>query len=248
KVVLVIRREFLNEFEKKLSYASKRMKIDFAFQDVNPKFEGIENIATRQKPWGTVHAVLSASQLIREPFAVINADDFYGKESFRLMAEFLKHCCTESHWAMIAYQLKNTLSTHGGVTRGVCRLDENGFLKNVKECRSLQKSTTGIFYIEEGKKISADANSLVSMNFWGFHPYFFELAEKEFRKFVVRHTTNPKAEMVIADAVNPLMETDGIRVSVLNTAGPWFGVTYQGDKENVINNLKKLASDGNYSV
>jgi len=245
KVVFVIRKDLLAEFEKKFLHLSKRMETGFAFQEVNPKLEGIE-IATREKPWGTVHAVLSASQLISEPFAVINADDFYGKESFRMMAEFLKQRCSESHWAMIAYQLKKTLSPHGGVTRGICRLDENGFLKEVKECRGLQKDTSGIYYIEQDQKIPVDGDCLVSMNFWGFHPRFFELANVEFRKFVLHNTANPKAEMVIADAVQELVTRGTVDISVFSTDENWFGVTHQQDKTSVANQLNQLIRLGNY--
>lgn len=240
KMVMVIRKEYQRDFEIKLLTLKKQHEIVFAFQEVNPKFRTIQNIAFREKPWGTVHAVLSAAALIREPFAVINADDFYGRGAFALMYDFLLNRCSENHWAMVGYALKNTLSAHGGVSRGVCEVDDKGLLKNVKECRSVQKSGDDFFYKEWSKKIFLNGNSAVSMNFWGFHPHFFELAEKEFRKFLAENASNPKAEMTLPDLLQPLIKTGTVSVFVLSTYEQWLGMTFKEDKENVRQQLRQL--------
>ncbi len=246
KVILVIRKDFLGEFEKRFSKLRKHAAIVFVFQDVNPKIEGIEKIAPREKPWGTVHAVLSASDFINEPFAVINADDFYGKESFGLMAKFLKNNCTERRWSLIGYPLKNTLSEHGAVSRGICETDEKGFLKKVKERRGIQKHDAQISYKEADAQMLLKEDALVSMNFWGFHPHFFEEAEKHFRKFVSENGGNPKAEMVLPDLVQTLIENRLIEVSVLKTNAKWFGVTHKEDREGAVNELNNLVKHGFY--
>lgn len=246
KVVLIIRKEFLNDFEERFSKYKNQIEMEYAFQEVNPKFEEVENLSVREKPWGTVHAVLSASEQINEPFAVINADDFYGRESFKLMAEFLKNNCSENVWTMIGYQLKNTLSEHGGVTRGACELDEIRFLKKVKECRDIRKKEDGIIYNENDSKILLDENAIVSMNFWGFHPQFFEVAEEHFRKFVCDSANDPKSEMTIPDLVQLLIEDGTLRVTVMQTKEKWFGVTYKKDKESVVSKLKALVAAGVY--
>lgn len=245
KVVMIIRNEFLKDFEERFSKCRNQIELDYSFQEVNPKIEGIENLV-REKPWGTVHAVLSASEHINEPFTVINADDFYGKESFMLMSEFLKNSCTKNHWSLIGYRLKNTLSQHGGVTRGACETDDNGLLKNVKECREVQKADGEIFYKEGSTRKSLNENTVVSMNFWGFHPHFLELAERDFKKFTIENVANPKAEMTIPDVVQPLIEKEGVRISVLKTNEKWFGVTYREDKESAVNELKMLIEAGEY--
>ncbi len=246
KVVLIIREEFLNDFEGRFSRYGNQIELEYSFQEVNPQFENVKSIAGRDKPWGTVHAVLSASKIVDEPFAVINADDFYGKEAFQLMADFLKNRCCENHWSMIGYSLQNTLSVYGGVSRGVCETDGHGLLKKVKECRGIQRKNGDVFYREGDREVLLNEHTAVSMNFWGFHPQFFELAEKHFRKFVNENAENPKSEMTLPDLVQPLIENGIIGVAILKTHEKWFGITYQEDKSSVASKLTSLVKAGLY--
>jgi len=240
KVALVIRQEFQKDFEEKILLRWRgKIKIDFAFQEPNPAFDGIET-AKREKPWGPVHAMLCAQQIIREPFALINADDFYGHSAFRQMGNFLREFCASGHYALLGYILRNTLSEHGSVSRGICETDESGFLAQVREMKEVHRERKQIVGLFNGEKKNLKPESLASMNCWGFHPDFFSEAEKIFMEFVHRNANNPAAELVIPDVADVLVKSGKMRVSVLPCNEKWFGVTHREDRQHVIAQLKQL--------
>ncbi len=240
KVVVVIRKEFKKDFEEKIVSRWKgKVKIEFAYQEVNPKFDGA-NVVKREKPWGPIHAVLSVKENINEPFAVINADDFYGVNSFKETADFLLQGCSADHYALVGYILSHTLSEHGSVSRGVCETSGDNILTGIREFKEVKKKDTKITGLHNGKIKTLDPNSFVSMNFWGFHPFFFAHAQKIFMEFVEKSANNPKAEMTLPDVIGPLIKTGKIKVSVLPCSENWFGVTYLEDRESVIEKLKHL--------
>ena len=243
KVALVIREEFQKDFDDKIvTHWRHKIKIQFACQQVNPVFDGL-SVAEREKPWGPIHAMLCAKSIIHEPFAIVNADDFYGKDAFTQMEKFLREQCSARHYAMMGYVLKNTLSEHGSVSRGICEADENCFLRDVQEMKEVKKQGSAIVGLFNGEKKTLQPDALVSMNCWGFHPEFFDEAEKIFKEFAGKNLSNPKAEMVIPDAVNILLKSGNARVSVLPCNEKWFGVTHREDREHVVAQLKRLSRE-----
>ena len=247
KVVFVIRKDIEPAFREKFSNKFEdKVQVEYAFQAVNTPIEGIAELPEREKPWGTAHAVLVARHLIQEPFAVINADDYYGISSFEDMAHFLKNDCTLDHYAMIGYQLDKTLSEAGQVNRGICEVNEAGLLTDVVERHKIHRAAEGIVYEEEGEKHSLSEQALVSMNFWGFHPTVLAEIESQFRAFVQANIGNPLAEFYIPTVVNTLVEAGKVRVKVLNSDSQWYGVTYTEDKETVQAALASMVERGLY--
>ena len=247
KVVFVIRKDIEEAFRE--TFGDKfedKIKVEYAFQAVNTPIEGISELPEREKPWGTGHAVLVARHLIQEPFAVINADDYYGISGFEDMAHFLKNDCTPDHYAMIGYQLDKTLSEAGQVNRGICEVDENGLLTDVVERHRIHRATEGIVYEEEGEKHPLSEKALVSMNFWGFHQQIFEEIHQQFVDFVKENRENPKAEFYIPTVVNQLIKTGKIRLSVLPNKEQWYGVTYREDRAMVEKAFEVLVKEGRY--
>ncbi|MAT53655.1 MAG: nucleotidyltransferase [Saprospirales bacterium] len=248
KVVFIIRTDFEKEFKEKIaSKWSGQVEVDFAFQGMDTFVPEIAGQVERQKPWGTGHAVLVAKNVVKDPFVVINADDYYGRSGFEKMHDFLTNQCADLHYAMVGYVLKNTLSDHGAVSRGVCEMDENFILKKVTECTGITKGTDPLKgKNEEGVEIDIPADSLVSMNLWGFHPHLFTLLQEGFDAFVQKNFQNPKAEFYISSFANDLIREGTSKFSVLPSDEKWYGVTYQQDKEVVQEAFKKMTEAGKY--
>lgn len=248
KVVLVVRQNILDEmkglFDPKWG---DKINLEYAIQEVNVPIEGISNLPERTKPWGTGHAVMVAKHLIDEPFAVINADDFYGADAFKTMSEFLQDAVSDNENAMVGYILKNTLSDHGYVSRGICETDVNNYLITVTERTNIERINGEVAFTEkDGSQHSLDENSYVSMNFWGFNPNFFTVAESQFREFVRLNADNEKAEFFIPLIVGNLMDEGKLKVKVLESTAQWMGVTYQEDKPVVIKKISRLIKAGLY--
>jgi UTP-glucose-1-phosphate uridylyltransferase len=247
KIVFVIREEFDAEFRKIFDAFNHRIQIEYVYQPVNVKVDGL-NLVERTKPWGTSHAVLVAKDIINEPFAVINADDYYGANSFKIMAEFLLNDCSESQMSMIGYILENTLSENGTVNRGVCKVDVNQNLAEVNERVKLARQNGKVAYnIGSDEPIGeVDPKSYVSMNYWGFHPSIFKEIEKGLRQFMEENADHPTAEYYIPEIVTTKIQSKEIAFSIIPTNDNWFGVTYKEDKHMAIETLNKHIENGIY--
>jgi NDP-sugar pyrophosphorylase family protein len=247
KVVFVINPKIEKDF--KAIYESRlKGKIETAYvlQEISNIPEGLTVNPERVKPWGTGHAVLVAKELINEPFAVINADDFYGEQAFQVLGNYLKKLNnSDTEYAMVGYLLKNTLSENGSVSRGVCQV-KNGVLADVVERTAIVRTPKGIVYKEDGKQIEIEENVLVSMNFWGFSPKYFEQSEQYFKDFIQANQKELKAEFYIPFVVNRLIQEKKASVKVLESHDKWFGVTYQADKAVTITQVKAFVEAGKY--
>ena len=248
KIILVVRQNILDEM--KALFDPKwgdKIKLEYAIQEVNVPLEGISNLPERKKPWGTGHAVMVAKQLINEPFAVINADDFYGSDAFKTMSQFLQSGISDNENAMVGYILKNTLSENGYVSRGICETDNDNYLQTVTERTHIERLNGQVtFTDDDGSKHTLDENNYVSMNFWGFTPNFFKEAEAQFREFVKQNAVNEKAEFFIPLIVGNLMEAGKLKVKVLESNAQWMGVTYIEDKPVVKEKINQLVKAGLY--
>ena len=247
KIVFVIRKEFETPFRARFDQFSNRINIEYVFQPVNFAVEGLD-IINREKPWGTTHAVLVAKDVIKEPFAVINADDYYGSNSFQLMADFLIKECTESKMSMIGYVLSNTLSDHGTVNRGVCQVDEHQNLIEVNERVKLAMKNGVLKYNigSDDPEGEEDPSSSVSMNYWGFHPSIFRHMERGLHDFMKANTQNPTAEYYIPDIVTKMISSGDATFNVIPTHDNWFGVTYKEDKQMAVDTINNHISAGVY--
>lgn len=249
KVVFVIQPSMEEGFKKAmLPKLSGKIEVDFVFQELNILPEGCSLPEKREKPWGTGHAVWVSASKIKEPFAVINADDFYGHQSFLLMAEFLKNNRNRYNYAMVGFKLENTLSEHGAVSRGICEINEEGYLESVTEQTHIIRKGNEILVKggnEEEKALSG--KEIVSMNMWGFTPEVFPFFKEYFLDFLkVRNPENDKAEFYLPEVVNQLVRHDKAKVKVLPSAEKWFGVTFPDDKAVVVQNLHSLITTGVY--
>ena len=251
KVVFVIRRSMDSLFREMIGdKIAKKVNVAYAYQEYDTLPDGFVPPAERSKPYGTVHAVVCAMDQIREPFAVINADDYYGKEAFAAMAMSLKKLQTANNKAsMVAYYLKNTISKNGHVTRGVCTVDSGNHLQKVTETYNILPFPDGTIrdIHDDPNGVILDPDSLVSMNLWGFAPSFFEAGRKYLSDFLKDPSGDPlKKECLLPALVDTLMHTEGLEVEVLSTKAVWFGVTYKEDKEYVASELRKLHENGSY--
>jgi dTDP-glucose pyrophosphorylase len=248
KVVFVIRPDIEQAFKETISNKFEdKIEVAYAFQETNTPIEGIDRFPDREKPWGTAHAVLVARDQINEPFAVINADDYYGTSGFQTMAKFLTHDCKPDLYSMIAYIVQNTLSDNGTVSRGVCEMDENNHLTDVVERFKVHRDRGKVFcQDDDGNKLEISDQSLVSMNFWGFHPDIFEVMRNDFIQFVADNEEKPKAEFFIPLIVNSQIKSGAAKVAVLPNDQKWYGVTYKEDKEAVQKAFQKLTDQGIY--
>lgn len=251
KVVFVIKRAMADSFREMVgNKIARKVEVHYAFQEYDNLPGGFVPPADRTKPYGTVHAVLAAKEFIQEPFAVINADDYYGRDAFTAMADCLHEMQGQSGIAsMVAYYLRNTVSENGTVTRGVCEKDAEGNLQKVVETYKIKPMPDGtirdLATSEEG--VILDPDALVSMNFWGFNPDFFQAAEKKLLTFLQSDAGDPmKREYVLPTLVDEMMHEQGLKVKVLSTNAVWFGITYREDKAYVMNELKKLHDAGVY--
>ena len=247
KVVFIIRKSFAYEFEEKVAAKFRdRIKIAYAFQPMDVEFEDIPNMPEREKPWGTGHAVLVAKDIINEPFAVANADDYYGISSYQKMADFLTRRTTSNHYSMVGFVLEKTLSDNGSVSRGVCHSNENHYLNSVVETTKIERVGDSIQFENDGKSGTLPDNTLVSMNLWGFHPEFFKTLESHFHDFAKENYQNPRSEFYIPLVINDLIEKEEAMVEVIPSIEQWYGVTYKEDKPIIQEALEKMTEDGLY--
>lgn len=249
KIVFVIRESFADDFKKiVLAKYDNKVPCEVCFQSIDKVPEGCTYNPDRQKPWGTNHAVLMGKELIHEPFAVINADDFYGKESFEVLAQFLQSVENkQGEYCMIGYRVVNTLSENGSVSRGVCETDAEGHLTGVTERTSIEaKGGQIVFADENGKDVVLEPNTPVSMNMWGFTPEYFQYTEEGFRQFLAEHGQELKAEFYIPTLVNQLIHEGKASCKILDTPAKWFGVTYSDDRPQVVMKINKLIKSGVY--
>lgn len=238
KVVFVIQAHFAAAFREKItSKFSDQIEVAFAFQQIDPP---------RTKPWGTGHAILVARDEVTSPFAVVNADDFYGYESLLKMATFLQTKVGDEHFAMVGFELEKTLSPHGTVSRGICKVDAASMLETVTERTSIQRVENQIIYEEKGQHFPLSAQALASMNLWGFPASFFKPLGMYFNVFINKNSENMRSEFYIPLVVNDLVEKGKIKVEVLPSAAQWYGVTYLEDKPLLEKALQALTAQGKY--
>lgn len=249
KIVFIIREEFAEQFKDIFEPKLKgRIETAYVYQDMDAHLNGYERPADRTKPWGTAHAVLCAMGVINEPFAVINADDFYGRDSFEKAAEFLHTDCSSNHYAIIGYQLKQTLSEYGTVNRGVCSTDNEGHLNSVVERLNISYKN-GVVTCDDGlTPQELDVNTIVSMNFWCFHPSIFDYSEKLFATFLEKRGAEPKSEFFIPIVADDFMHNGGGKIEIIPTNAIWFGVTYKEDAPAVRKAIDMLLEQGEYPV
>ena len=250
KVVFIIRKDIFKEFEEIIGNRIKeQIDVEYVFQELDDLPEGFEVPEGRTKPWGTGQAVLACKGLIKEPFAVINADDYYGKESFFKLHDFLEEYTPEkpTDFCAAGFILKNTLSENGGVTRGVCQVNENGYLTGIDETKNIVKVGNKAAVQKEDGQEPIDENSHVSMNMWGLTPEFVETLEKGFKEFFEKPDVDVlKGEYLLPIYIDELLQKGEVTVKVLETQDKWFGVTYKEDKDSVVESFKKLIEEGVY--
>lgn len=247
KVVFIIRKDleadFKAFFEPKLQ---GKIATDYVFQTFDLVPFGITQDIAREKPWGTAHAILSARETIKEPFCVINADDFYGRDSFLKMANFLTTEVADDNFSLMGYEIANTLSEHGSVSRGVCKVSNTGFLESIIE-RTKVYAKNGLSVYEEKDVINPlDKEAKASMNFWGFTPSIFGITQRMFKKFALENASNPKSEFFIPLLADELIQSQNAKFKVIPTDSHWFGVTYKEDKSIVQKSISDLVKKGIY--
>ena len=249
KVVFVIRHSFEKEFVEKVQRKYEGIiPTEIVFQEVENIPEGFSYDTTREKPWGTNHAVLMGQQVINEPFAVINSDDYYGTESFQILADYLKSIAGKNgDYCMVGYRIENTLSESGAVNRGVCSTDEQGYLTSIIEREKIEREGGAISYKDnKGVEQIIPEGTHVSMNMWGFTPDYFDFSLLLFKVFLEQHAQNTKSEFYIPTVVNELIQQKNATVKVLDTPSKWFGVTYMEDRPLVILRINELNRKGVY--
>lgn len=248
KIVFVIRKDFEQEFrEKIISKYEGHIPVEVVFQSIDNLPEGFKPNPERIKPWGTNHAVLMAKDVIKEPFAVINADDYYGAESFQVLADFLRSVEGKKNcYCMIGFNIENTLSENGGVSRGLCQVNKDGYLTGVQECHGIQRVDGQLIQVVEGENVPFPENAFVSMNMWGFTPDYFEYSEKAFIDFLNQHGQDLKTEFYIPSVVNDLINNGTITLKVEPTTSKWFGVTYAADRPATVAQFASLVEKGEY--
>jgi NDP-sugar pyrophosphorylase family protein len=247
KVVFIIRKDFAESFKANFGDKLKdKIAVGYVYQESNMFTEGLDVPAERTKPWGTGHAVLCAKDEVKEPFAVINADDFYGRDAFAKAASFLTNQCTANTYAIIGYELAKTLSEHGTVSRGVCKVDAGGNLTHINERTKIFREGDTIVYMEGEQKHTVPFNSSVSMNFWCFHPAVFAFSEPLFRQFAAKNVTNITAEFFIPLVADEFIANKSGVITVIPTSAQWFGVTYKEDAPGVRASVEALVASGEY--
>ncbi len=249
KIVFVIRKDFEKDFrEVVLSKYEDKIPCEVCFQSLDKIPAGFTVPEGRTKPWGTNHAVMMGQELIHEPFGVINADDYYGQESFQVLADFLNSVADkQNQYCMIGYRVQNTLSENGTVNRGICQTDDKGLLTDVVECTNIEEVGNVIVYKDEaGKDIQIPLNTPVSMNMWGFTPEYFDYSKEAFVAFLNEYGKEMKKEIYIPTVVNDLIKAGQVTCKVLDTPSHWFGVTYAEDRPQVVMKLNELVNKGIY--
>lgn len=251
KVVFIIRQEFeaimREKFDAKLA---GKIEVQYAFQDFDLQKFGIDRVIERSKPWGTAHAVMSAQQQVNEPFCVINADDFYGTDSFVKMADFLTNEVSDTQMSLMGFEVGNTMSDYGYVSRGVCEVTAEGNMASVTERTNIyyadKEGDKKIVFEENGVQSELAPDTRVSMNFWGFTPQVFTIALAMFPQFVEENADNPKSEFFIPSVPDYMVKNNIANFKVIPTSSKWFGVTYSEDKPIVQESISKLVADGIY--
>jgi UTP-glucose-1-phosphate uridylyltransferase len=249
QIVFVIREDFKDDFATKvLSKYRNCIKIETVFQSLENLPEGFHCPAERIKPWGTNHAVLMGKEIIKEPFAVINADDFYGQNSFEIMGKVLSQMeKSKNRYCMVGYPVQNTLSESGPVSRGVCTIDKDHNLTNIVERTDIIRNEHAIQYKNtNGNRQTIETDTIVSMNMWGFTPDYFDYSLQYFTEFLRNNITDLKVEYYIPTMVNQLINTETVKVKVYETDSEWFGVTYPQDRPVVVEKLARLIENGIY--
>ncbi|WP_131538700.1 nucleotidyltransferase family protein [Pedobacter nototheniae] len=247
KVVFIIKEEFVENFKAIFEPKLKgRIETDYVFQNFDLKQFGIEEEIYREKPWGTAHAILSGRNAIKEPFCVINADDFYGFDAYKKMVDFLTTEATDSNYSIIGYEIGKTLSEFGAVSRGVCKVDDAGNLEEIIERTKVFQQGETIVFEEDDKQYPLSFDTPVSMNFWGFTPAVFKITEDLFREFAMANKDKPKAEFFIPLIGENLVKSNTATFKVVPTSNQWFGVTYKEDKPFVQDCIDQLVKNGSY--
>ncbi len=248
KVSFIIREEFLDSFKSIFEPKLKgKIEVDYVFQSYDLTPFGINKTIERQKPWGTGHAVLAARNQVKEPFCVINADDFYGYDAFDKMAKFLTNEVRDDYYSLMGYEVDKTLSEYGAVSRGICKVSSSGSLEEINERTKVYAKDGQIVYEEEnGQVYPLHQDARASMNFWGFTPAIFAQSEPMFKRFVEANENNPKAEFFIPLMAEQLVEASEADFKVIPTSSKWFGVTYKEDKPIVQKSLQELVASGAY--
>jgi len=247
KIVFVIRRDIEEQVKERFVKKLKgKIEVDYVFQEITNLPEGVKVNPDRQKPWGTSHAILVTASKIKEPFGVINADDYYGVDSFKTLYDFLVNDKDPNCYCIVGYKLNNTLSEHGHVNRGVCGV-ENGLLVNIVETRQIEKTSDGAKVVTpEGNVLKFTGNEVVSMNLWGFKPSCYGFLGDEFRSFINRSGMDLKAELDIPTSIDKYVKNGEITIKILMSNERWFGVTYREDKPFVVDSINKMISKGIY--
>lgn len=246
RVVFVIRRDIEVLFRDAVGDRfKKKMDVEYAFQELDSMPAGVSVPASRKKPWGTAHAILVAADVIDGPFAVINADDFYGRSSFQMLGEHLRS--GDGFEAMVGFVLRNTLSEFGGVKRGVCKIGSDGFLESVTEFENIQKDGLAANYRDSSGIVRPLAgNELVSMNMWGFRPTLFPHLLTAWTEFLINHAQDEAAEFYIPDVITSIIDQGHEKFRVLSTDDTWFGMTYRDDRPFVVERIRSLVARGDY--
>ena len=248
KLVFVIRHFFEDAFKEKIGRKFDGLvETAYAYQELDACLGDFTLPADRQKPWGTGHAILVARDVVNEPFAVINADDYYGTNSFKVIADYLSAGTYEKEYAMVGYTLKNTLSDYGSVARGVCKCDDRMFMTEIIECTNVEKTADGARFTDnDGNVHQLTGGETVSMNLWGFDASIFKHLERLFAEYLEKNGQNPKGEFYIPFVVDELVENGLTRVKVLPTDDSWFGITYKQDKPIAVASINKLIAQDVY--
>src|SRR6186713_3279509 len=248
-VVFIVREYFADAFKAVFDPKMKgRMEVDYVYQELINVPHSVDIPADREKPWGTGHAIWVAHEKINGPFAVINADDYYGPESYVTLYDFLNEQRDKEEYSVVGYKLDNTLSEHGAVNRGVCEVDDDGYLKHITECKQIIRDDNGVISYpdEDGSVNLLNADDPVSMNMWGFYPSYFKFFEQQFDEFLKKNLSDLKSEYYIPTLIDHLIISGKRQTKVLHCDAEWFGVTYREDKEFVSERLDNLIEKGVY--
>ncbi len=248
KIVFVIRHDIEEQVKERFVEKLRgRIEVDYVFQEITNLPEGVQVSPERAKPWGTSHAILVAENKIKEPFGVINADDYYGVESFKILHDFLVNDTDPNCYSIVGYKLGNTLSEHGHVNRGVCKVGSDGLLEHIVETRQLEKTPNGAKAPGiDGQDLYFTGNEVVSMNLFGFKPTCYNYLKEEFRTFIDKRGMDLKSELDIPTSLDKFVKNGDIRIKILMSYEKWFGVTYRDDKPYVVENIKKMIRKGIY--
>ena len=246
KLVFIIRKELRSAFDEHYKNRFKgKIEISYVNQDDFTKYED-QYIIERSKPWGTGHAMLSTHETVKSPFVVLNADDYYGVSVFSVMADTLRSNKDDSMVFLMGYKMANTLSDYGTVSRGLCKVDKNYYLEEVKELTKIARQEGKIVYQDNGVFQELDENDMTSMNFWGFYPLIYSELDELFKSFIAENYNNPKAEFYIPTFVDILLKKGKIKAKVIPTDENWMGVTYKEDKPVVVQKIQELVDQGIY--